>query len=138
MHGRRSPMFRVTRGASFYIATVTVCAMLGFIVGAPWPILLAAAISLPASLVTLPASYVLVGLLAMVPGANPSISTGSGSVDASGNVISSVTTGLPAAWFTITTAVLGTLALALGAVVNVVFLQVLTAHRRHRAAVARR
>ena len=46
------------------------------------------------------------------------------------------TTGLPATWFTITTAVLGTLALTLGAVINVLLLQLLIAHRRRRAAVA--
>ncbi len=136
MEGGRWPWFRMTRGTWWYIAAVALCAMLGFILEAPWPILLAAAISLPASLITVPGYYLVYGLLALVPGANPSSSTGSGSVDASGNVISSVTTGLPATWSAITTAVLGTLALTLGAVINVLLLQLLTAHRRRRAAVA--
>ncbi|MEO5608554.1 MAG: hypothetical protein ABIQ61_10300 [Ornithinibacter sp.] len=129
-------MIRMTRGASSYVTAITVCAMLGFVVGSPWPVLVAAAISLPASLVALPSYYLAYGLLALLPGANPSSSTGSGSVDASGSVLSSVTTGLPATWFTITTAVLGTLALALAAIVNVLLVQVVAAHRRRRAVVA--
>ncbi|MEO6789591.1 MAG: hypothetical protein ABI249_02630 [Ornithinibacter sp.] len=136
MDGGRSHVIRVTRGASLYVAAVTVCAVLGFVLGVPWPILLAAAISLPASVVTLPAFYMVYGLLALVPGANPSMSTGSGSVDSSGAVISSVSTGLPSTWFAITTAVLGALALGLGAVLNVVIVRMLTAHRQRRAAVA--
>lgn len=126
----------MTRGSSSYIAAVTVCAVLGFVLRVPWPILLAAAISLPASVVTLPAFYMVYGLLALVPGANPSMSTGSGSVDSSGAVISSVSTGLPSTWFAITTAVLGALALGVGAVLNVVIVRMLTAHRQRRTAVA--
>lgn len=134
MESRRLPWFRMTWRSSFYVAAVTLCATLGFVDGTAWPILLAAAISLPASVMTLPGYYVVYGLLALVPGANPSSSTGSGSVDAGGHLLSSVTTGVPAAWFTITTPALGILALAVGAFVNVLLVRMLTARRRRRVA----
>lgn len=128
------PWFRMTPRSAAYVTTATWCATLGFIDGTTWPILLAAAISLPASIVTLPGYYVLYGLLATVPGADPSSSSGSGSVDTGGHLLSSVTTGTPAVWFTITTLVLGILALAVGAFANVQLTRVLAARRRRRVA----
>ena len=86
------------------------------------PLVAAAVLTLPASLAAIPAYYVVYGLTALVPGANPSNSSGEGSSSAGGEVTSTVT-GLPAAWFTISTAVLLVALLAGAAVLNVVAVQ---------------
>lgn len=118
----RVPSLRPTLRSSAYVAAVAVPATAGFATGSTWPILLAALLALPASLVALPGYYLAYGLLALVPGANPSTSTGSGrSVPGGGTVTSA--TGNPAAWFTTSTHLLGILALAAAAVVNVLLLR---------------
>ncbi|MCR6492484.1 hypothetical protein [Cellulomonas sp. P24] len=126
---------RWTWGSETYVAVVAACATLGLtgLTGhTAWPVLLAAAISLPASVVTLPGYYVVYALLGLVPGANPSSSSGSGSADAGGHLTSAFLTGTQATWFTLTTAALGVLLLTAGAVVNVVLVRVLVARRRGR------
>ncbi|OIQ90723.1 hypothetical protein GALL_273870 [mine drainage metagenome] len=128
------PSIRMTWRSATYVAAVALGATLGLVGHTAWPTLLAAAISLPASIVTLPGYYVVYGLLALIPGANPSSSSGNGSVDAGGHVISAVTTGDPATWFTITTPVLGVLLLTAGAFVNVLLVRALAARRRRRVA----
>lgn len=85
-------------------------------------------LTLPASTVALPGYYIVYGVLALVPGANPDSNAGSESVSPDGTVIS-IVTGEPAAWFTVTTALLGILALTLAAVLNVVLLRALAARR---------
>lgn len=113
-----------------YIVTVTLLAAVGFAGQTPWPILVAALLAVPASVVAVPCYYLAYGLLALVPGANPSSSSGSGTVAPDGSVLTSVNSGAPAAWFTIATIALGILALALAALINVLVLQSLAARRR--------
>jgi hypothetical protein len=125
------PYLRPTAGATGYVLAVAAAATVGFVTGSPVPILLAAAATLPASLLSMPLFYLAYGLLALVPGANPSSSSGSGSGTADG-VVTSHTTGDPAAWFTVTTHVAGVLLLAAGAVADVVLVRALAAGRRRR------
>ena len=115
-----------------YVVAVTLLAAVGFGGESPWPILLAAVIALPASIVALPSYYVVYGVLALIPGANPSSGSGALTSTADGRILTSVITGTPAGWFTITTQVLGILALSLAAVVNVLLLRALAARRRAR------
>jgi hypothetical protein len=117
--------------ATGYVLAVAAAATVGFVTGSPVPILLAAAATLPASLLSMPLFYLAYGLLALVPGANPSSSSGSGSGTVDG-VVTSHTTGDPAAWFTVTTHVAGVLLLAAGAVADVVLVRALAAGRRRR------
>lgn len=134
VHGgdERMASIRWTWSSATYVAVVAACATSGLVGHTAWPVLLAAAISLPAAVVTLPGCYVVYGLLALVPGANPSSSSGSGSADAGGHLISSVTTGAQATWFTIVTPLLGALLLTAGAVVDVLLVRTLVARRRRR------
>jgi hypothetical protein len=126
----RLPSFRPTLRSSVYVVVVALSATAGFIEESPWPILLAALLALPVSIVALPCYYLGYGFLALVPGANPSSNSGSVLTSPDGTVISSVMTGAPAAWFTITTILLGILALTFAAVLNVLILRVLVARRR--------
>lgn len=109
-------------------------ATVGFLEGSPWPILVAAVLAVPASLATLPCYYLLFGLLALVPGANPSSSSGSGTSAPDGSTVTSVVTGMPAPWFTVTTHILGVLALTCAALLNVLLLRALRA-RRHQSSI---
>ncbi len=109
-----------------YVLLVAVTAAVGFIVGSPVPVLLAAAAALPASIVAMPAFYLVAGLLGLVPGANPSSSSGSASSSADGT-ITSHETGSAADWLTVTTHVVGVLALALAAVANVLLVRAIRA-----------
>ena len=102
-----------------YVAGVGVLAGVGFIGQSPWLILLAALLAVPVSLVAMPCFYVAYGLLAQIPGANPSTSTGSAAVSTDGASLWSVTTGSTASWFTITAHVLGIVTLVVAATLNV-------------------
>ncbi len=124
------PSVRLRVRSVAYIVTVALLAALGFAEQTPWPILVAALLAVPASIVAVPCYYVAYGLLALVPGANPSSSSGSGTVAPDGRVLTTVSSGAPAAWFTIATIILGILALTLAALVNVLLLQLLAARRR--------
>jgi len=132
----RVPGFRPTLRSSLYVLAVAVIATVGFTVHSPWPILLAALLALPASLVALPGYYMAYGFLALVPGANPSSNTTSESFAADGRTLTVVNTGMPAAWFTITTEVLGILALTIAAVLNVLLLRALANRRRNPRALS--
>jgi hypothetical protein len=120
----------VSRVAGLYVGAVVALSAAGFVTGAPAPIMAAAVLTLPASLVMLPAYYLAYGLLALVPGANPSSGSGSGSASAGGRAITEVATGDPAVWFSVVTSVLGVVALGLAAVLDVVLLQRIAARRR--------
>ncbi len=135
MSGPRDVSRRLTLPAACYVAAVGLCAAWGFAVGSPWPVVLAAAAAVPASLVAAPLYYVMYGLLALVPGANPSSSAGSGSSSAAGGTDSSYVTGEPAAWFTVTTHTLGVVTLMLAATTDVLLVRALVA--RHRTGSAR-
>ncbi len=125
------PFLRPTAGATGYVLAVAAATTVGLVTGSPVPILLAAAATLPASLLSMPLFYLAYGLLALVPGANPSSASGSGSSTADG-VVTSQTIGDPAAWFTATTHGAGVLLLAAGAVADVVMVRALAAGRRRR------
>jgi len=117
-----------------YVAAVASIAAVGFFHDSPWPILLAALLAIPLSVVRVPCYYIGYGLLSFIPGASPSSNTGSGGFAADGHTLPSAGTGMPAAWFTTTTDLIGILALTLAAILNVLLLQALAARRRRSAA----
>jgi len=126
------PSVRLTVRSSLYVVAVSLIAAGGFTDQSPWPILLAALLAVPASFVALPCYYLAYGLLALIPGANPSSSSGSATFAPDGRMLTSVSTGMPAAWFTITTFVLGILTLTVAAFVNVLLLRALAERRRSK------
>lgn len=117
---------------SVYALGVAVVAAAGFLGDSTSTILLSALLSLPASLIAVPGYYLAYGLLALVPGANPSESSGSGSCTEGGECSSS-TTGDLADWFQVTTDVVGILALTCAALLNLLALRILTTRRRSAA-----
>lgn len=130
--GRVSTMgsrLRYTLVASTYVLTVAAVATQGFTTESTGTILLAAFLALPSSAVAVPAYYAAYGLLALVPGANPSSSTGSASCSSAGDCQTS-TSGDLADWFALTTDVVGILALTAAAVLNVIVLRIVILRRR--------
>ena len=124
------PSVRLTVRSSLYVVAVAVIASVGFTEQSAWPILFAALLSVPASLGAVPCYYLVYGFLALIPGANPSSNSGSATFAPDGRMLKIVSTGMPAAWFTLTTLVLGILALTVAAFVNVLLLRALAARRR--------
>jgi hypothetical protein len=80
-------------GASIYTLLVAVTAAVGFTTQSASTILIAAGLALPASTLAVPGYYIMFGLLALVPGANPSNSSGSASCTNGGECHESVTLG---------------------------------------------
>lgn len=119
---------RLTARSFIYVVAVAVFAAVGFTEQSPWPILLA----IRSSIVAVPCYYVAYGFLALIPGANPSSSAGSATFTPDGRMLTSASTGTPAAWFTVTTFVLGILALTVAAFANVLLLMALAARRSAR------
>ena len=130
------PSARPTWRSTIYLAAVAGLATAGFVSGSPGPIVLAAVLALPASIVAVPCYYVVYGLLALVTGANPSSSSGSGSgSSATADGASTTVTGDDTAtWFAVTTHVLGVLALVAAAALNVLLVQAVLSRRRGRRA----
>ena len=117
---------------SAYVLAVATIATLGFTTESTASILIAVLLALPTGAPALIGYYIAYGLLAQVPGANPSSSSGSAGCSADG-VCHESSTGDAALWFTHTTDLLGILALTAAAVLNLVFLRILVAKRRaHR------
>lgn len=114
-----------------YVLVVLVVAGVGFLTDSTVVILVAALLAVPSSLAAVPAYYLAYGLLAMVPGANPSSSSGSSTCPPAGECTTSTSADL-ADWFAVTTDMLGILALAAAALLNVLLLQALLAGRRQR------
>lgn len=119
--------------AVIYVLAVASTAALGFATGSTAAILLAALLALPASILATPAYYFAYGVLALVPGANPSRSIGSASCSPDGSC-QEFSTGEVAAWFTVATDTLGILALTGAAVLNVVLVRAVKARHQSRAA----
>ena len=119
--------------STVYVIAAGVLATVGFALANPLPILLAALITIPCSVVALPAYYLAYGLLAQLPGANPSTSSGSGSVSSDGTVTSTTSTGMPAEWFTTITPIIGVGALVAAAIANVFIARAFAAQRNRRA-----
>lgn len=123
------PITPLRRAMSWaYVAGVAVIAGAGFFGDSTALILLAALLSLPASVIAIPGYYLTYGLLALVPGANPSSSSGSASCSSAGECTSS-TTGDLAPWFAITTDLVGVLALTCAALVNLLALRLALGRR---------
>ena len=127
------PSARPTWRSTTYLAAVGGLATAGFVQDSPGPIVLAAVLALPSSIVAVPCYYLVYGLLALVTGANPSSSSGSGSSAADGSS-TTVTTDDTATWFAVTTHVLGVLALVAAAALNVLLVQAVLSRRRGRRA----
>ena len=128
------PNARPTWRSTTYLAAVAGLATAGFVSGSPAPIVLAAVLALPASIVAVPCYYLVYGLLALVTGANPSSSSGSGSgSSAAGGSSTTVTADDTATWFAVTTHVLGVLALVVAAALNVLLVRAVLSRRRGRA-----
>ena len=131
------PSARPTWRSTTYLAAVAGLATAGFVSGSPAPIVLAAVLALPASIVAVPCYYLVYGLLALVTGANPSSSSGSGSgSSAAGGAGTTVTADDTATWFAVTTHVLGVLALVVAAALNVLLVRAVLSRRRGRTPVA--
>jgi len=130
MSTRLGQVFRPTLTSSVYVVAIGCLAAVGFVQQSPAPILAAAFLVLPSSIVALPLYYVIYGLLSFIPGANPSSSSGSGFDGPSGSTSSLGDAGSTADWFAITTDLLGTLALVVAAVINVVIVRALMSRRR--------
>jgi hypothetical protein len=128
--------YQLTLRSLIYVLVVAVIATVGFTEQSPWPIVLAGLLAFPASIVTVPCYYFAYGVLALIPAAKPSSSTGFATSPADGRTLTSVITGTPAAWFTITTFVLGVLALTVAAFLNVLLLRALAARRRCNKGIA--
>jgi hypothetical protein len=122
---------RPTWGTSAYVGTVAATAAAGFVADSTALILIAALVALPASVLAMPGYYVAYGLVALVPGANPSSSSGYQSCSPDGTCHGSVE-GELAAWFAITADALGIVALTGAALVNVVGLRAVIARRQRR------
>jgi len=129
------PSVRLTVRSSLYVVAVALITAVGFTEQSAWPILFAALLAVPASIVAVPCYYLAYGFLALIPGANPSSNSGSATFAPDGRMLTTVSTGMPAAWFTITTFVLGVLALTVAAFVNVLLLRALAARRRSKVPV---
>ena len=134
---RSATGLRLTPIESTYALAVAVIATIGFTTGSTFLIVLSALLSLPSCVLAVPGYYVAYGLLALVPGANPSSSSQSGSCTPSGDCLSK-TTGDLAVWFNVTSEIIGVLALTAAALLNVAVLRNLTARRRARMQPARR
>ncbi|GAA4701105.1 hypothetical protein [Nocardioides conyzicola] len=117
--------------AAAYVVVVATVATVGFTTGSTAGILIAAALSLPASVPAIVGYYLVYGLLALVPGANPDSSTGSMSCTAEG-VCSGSSNGDLATWFVVATDAVGIVALTAAAVLNVVLLRMVRRGRRVR------
>lgn len=109
------PSVRLTVRSSLYVVAVALIAAVGFTGQSAWPILFATMLAVPASIVAVSCYYLAYGFLALIPGANPSSSSGSATFAPDGRMLTTVSTGMPATWFTITTFVLGILALTVAA-----------------------
>jgi hypothetical protein len=124
------PNVRLTARPPLYVVAVASIAAVGFTEQSPWPILLAAILAVPASIVAVPCYYLAYGFLALIPGAKPSSVSYSATFAPDGAGLHPSVLGMPAAWFTITALVLGILALTVAAFVNVLLLRAVSARRR--------
>jgi hypothetical protein len=120
---------RATLAQASYVLVVTVVATCGVVTGSTATIVVAALLALPSSVLAIVGYYLAYGLLALVPGANPSIATGSGSCGV-GGACQETSTGDPPFWFTLTTEVGLVIALTAAALLNVVLLRLVLRRRR--------
>lgn len=107
-----------------YVLVVAAIATYGFSADSTAAILGAGALALPTSILAMIGFYVVYGLLAQVPGANPDSSSGSSSCSSSGACHGS-SSGDLASWFVLTTDITGILALTVAAALNVALVVIL-------------
>jgi hypothetical protein len=107
-----------------YVATVAAVAAIGFTAGSTAAILLAGLLALPAGVPAIIGYYVVYGVLAQVPGANPDGSSGYEACTPGGECDGS-STGDLATWFVVTTGVVGVLALTVAALLDVALVRML-------------
>ena len=131
LHVRARRLLPATPSSWAYVVGVVGLAAVGFLTDRTPAILLATLAALPLGLVALAAFYVGYGLLSQVPGTDAGASAGSGSCAPAGDCTAS-TAGDLAAWFVLTTDVLGVLALTAAALANVVLVRALLAGPRSR------
>jgi hypothetical protein len=123
-------------GGSVYAVAVGALATAGFAASKTYLILLAGLLTLPSSLVSIPAFYAAYGLLTLLPGAASAQESSSSGFCAAGRVCEESSTGGGAAWLSYADGALGVLALVGAALVNVVVLRLIMSRRRSRAAVS--
>jgi hypothetical protein len=107
-----------------YVLAVAGLAMWGFAADSTATILVAVAVALPAGAVALVGYYLAYGLLALVPGANPDVNSGS-----SCSSCPVTETGDVAMWLTLSTDVIAVLLLMVAAVANVILFRLLVSRR---------
>src|SRR5689334_19175276 len=112
-----------------YVAAVTLLAAVGFATGQALLVGIAALVTLPVSIATVPMVYLMAGAMAFVPGANPSHASGSGYAGPHGNVVVTQA-GEPASWYLVSIDVVGVVVLVLAAVANVLLLDLVIRRRR--------
>ena len=130
-----APSVRPTLRSSAYVVAIVLMATAGIIEQSPWPVLLAGLLTVPACFAAVPCYYIVYGVLAQIPGANPSSSTGYEYQSAPGAKIVSVMTGAQATWFVITAQALGILAFAVAAILNVLLLRAIASRGQNTRAV---
>jgi hypothetical protein len=113
---------RIVAGA--YVATVAITATIGFTTDSTAAILLAVLLTLPSGVPAVVGYYLVYGLLAQVPGANPDSVSGYESCTADGECHGS-TTGELVTWFAVTTDLIGIVALTAAALLDVVLVRLL-------------
>ena len=119
--------------AAAYVLTIATLATVGFVIDSPAPILVAGLLTLPTSVPAGIGFYIVVGLLALLPGANPDSS--SGSACSPPTACDGGTVGDAATWFLVAIEVLGVAALVTAALVNLLVLRAVASRRaRSRSA----
>ena len=112
-----------------YVAAVMLLAAVGFATGQALLVGIAALVTLPVGIAAVPMIYLMAGVMAFVPGANPSQASGSGYAGPHGHVVVTQT-GQPASWYLVSIDVVGVVVLVLAAVANVLLLDLLVRRRR--------
>ncbi len=109
-----------------YVALVAALVAMGMVLQTPAPFIVAALLTLPSSIAAVPLYYVLYGVTALIPGANPSSSSGEGGSTPGGGSVS-VVTGEPALWFTVSMGVLAVIVMAAAAYANALAIKAIRA-----------
>lgn len=123
------------RRSVLYVALIAALVAAGMLLQTPGPFIVAAVLTLPASIAAIPLYYVLYGVTALIPGANPSSSSGQGTSTPGGGSVS-VVTGLPAPWFTIAMGVLAVIVMAAAAYANALAIKAIRARNTSRPPVS--
>jgi hypothetical protein len=113
------------------VITVAALVAAGMLLQSPGLFVVAAVMTIPSSIAAVPTYYVLYGITALIPGANPSSGSGKGVSTPGGGTVS-VVTGEPALWFTVSMGVLAVVVMALAAYANALALKAIRERAGHR------